>query len=163
MASAVREAGASSAVLLIQTPQRSTMKTILYASALAVALSLGTGCSSRSKTERSAAVGAATGAVIGGIIGNQSGNPRTGAAIGALAGGAAGAAYGHNQDRPTSSSSSMSDSDYYMSLMTSEEIDILRSRARAAGNPGYPLTEYLTEQEKANLRHRDATRREIGR
>ena len=135
------------------------MKTILCASALAVTLCFGAGCSSSSRTERSAAVGAATGAVIGGVIGNQSGNPRTGAAIGAAVGGVAGGAYGSREDRAVSSNSS---SDYYMSLMTQDELDILRARARASGSSQYALTDYLTEQEKANLRRRDAAHREIG-
>jgi len=136
------------------------MKTILCASALAVSLCLATGCSSSRRTERSAAVGAATGAVIGGVIGNQSGNPRTGAAIGAAVGGVAGGAYGNSQDRRISANDS---SDYYLSLMTPDEVEVLRARARSSGSSQYDLTDYLTAQEKANLRRRDAAHREIGR
>lgn len=137
------------------------MKTIMCVSVLAASLSLvGAGCHSRSRTERAAAVGAATGAVIGGVVGNQSGNPRTGAAIGAVAGGLAGGAYGSRQEQAVASNDS---SDYYLSLMTADEVEVLRARARASGNSKYSLTDYLTEKERANLRHRDATQREIGR
>ena len=136
------------------------MKTTLYISTLALSVCLGTGCSSSRKTERAAAVGAATGAVVGGVIGNQSGNPRTGAAVGAAAGAVAGAAYGSQQDRQIASNDS---SDYYMSLMTPDEVDTLRARARSSGSSQSALTDYLTPQEKVNLRRRDAARREIGR
>lgn len=139
------------------------MKKILFVSSAAVSLVLAAGCSSASRTERSAAVGAATGAIVGGVIGNQSGNPRTGAAIGAAVGGVAGGAYGHNQERRMSSGSSVSDEDYYMSLMTPDEVDVLRARARASGRSDYRLTDFLTAEERDNLRRRDASRREIGR
>lgn len=137
------------------------MKTTLCISILTLSLVWGGGCSSRRKTERAAAVGAATGAVVGGVIGNQSGNPRTGAVIGAAVGGIAGGAYGSQQDRPAASNDS---SAYYMALMTPEEIETLRARARSSGNTEYPLTDYLTAQERANLRRRDSAHRgEIGR
>lgn len=138
------------------------MKTLFCASALAVSLFLGAGCSSHPKRDRGAAVGAATGAVIGGVVGNQSGNPRTGAAVGAAVGGVAGGAYGSQRDRQLSSNSADS-SDYYMSLMTPDEIDTLRARARSSGTSQYELTDFLTSQEKVNLRRRDAAHREIGR
>lgn len=138
------------------------MKTILCTSVVVLSLCMGAGCSSSRKTERAAAVGAATGAVIGGVIGNQSGNPRTGAAIGAAVGGVAGGAYGSQQERQLSSNSADS-SDYYISLMTPDEIETLRARARSSGSSQYQLTDFLTSQEKANLRRRDAAHREIGR
>jgi hypothetical protein len=138
-----------------------TMKTIPSLSAAVFSLSLLAGCHSASRTEKSAAIGAATGAVIGGVIGNQSGDPRTGAAIGAAAGAVAGGAYGHSQDRRALSANDTDD--YYMSLMTPDEIDILRSRARASGRTSYQLTDFLTADERANLRRRDRERTEIGR
>lgn len=138
------------------------MKTIVFASAVTLVVCLGAGCSSR-RTERAAAVGAATGAVVGGVIGNQSGNPRTGAVVGAAVGGVAGGAYGAQKDREMASSTAEGSDSYYLSLMTPEEMDILRARARSSGGHQYPLTDYLTEQEKENLRRRDSARREIGR
>ncbi|HEU5080249.1 MAG TPA: YMGG-like glycine zipper-containing protein [Opitutaceae bacterium] len=138
------------------------MKTIPILSATVLSLSLLAGCHSASRTEKSAAVGAATGAVIGGVIGNQSGNPRTGAAIGAAAGAVAGGAYGNSQERRRGLSANDTD-DYYMSLMTPDEIDILRARARASGRTSYQLTDFLTADERANLRRRDSERNEIGR
>ncbi len=137
------------------------MKTIFYLVALSLGLCLGTGCRSHSRTQRGAAVGAATGAIVGGVIGNQSGNPRTGAAVGAAVGGLAGGSYANRQDRAVSSNES---ADHYLYLMTPEEIDILRARAQASGNSRYALTDYLTEQERINLRRRNSTEgREIGR
>ena len=55
-----------------------------------------------------------------------------------------------------------SSENYYMSLMRPDEVDILRARARASGRSNYELTDFLTEEEKANLRRRDASRQEIG-
>jgi uncharacterized membrane protein len=136
------------------------MKTTILITASALVLSLSAGCHGRSKTQHDAAVGAATGAVIGAVIGNQSGNPRTGAAIGAAVGGVAGGAYGNRQDRTLASSDSSSD--YYLSLMTPDEVDILRARARASGRSAYELTDFLTPDERANLRRRDPSHHEIG-
>ncbi|PTY05954.1 hypothetical protein DB347_15615 [Opitutaceae bacterium EW11] len=139
------------------------MKTLQFLPAAAISILLAAGCSSASRTERSAAVGAATGAIVGGVIGNQSGNPRTGAAIGAAVGGVAGGAYGHSQEQRSVSGGSSSSDDYYLSLMTPDEVDVLRARARASGRSDYRLTDFLTDQERENLRRRDASRREIGR
>jgi uncharacterized membrane protein YebE (DUF533 family) len=138
------------------------MKTILLLTVATTSLVFASGCSSSSRTQRSAAVGAATGAIVGGVIGNQSGNSRTGAAIGAAVGGIAGGAYGHNQETRTVGAST-STSDYYLSLMTPDEVETLRARARASGRSNYDLVDFLTEEEKSNLRRRDATQREIGR
>jgi uncharacterized protein YcfJ len=122
------------------------------------------GCASdRPYTQRDAAIGAAAGAVIGGVIGHQSGEAGEGAALGAAAGAAVGAVAG---DRADSEQNRRRDigadrgrdyytSDRYMSLMTSGEIDILRARARADRRSSDRLTDYLTEEEKANLRRRD--------
>lgn len=45
--------------------------------------------------------------------------------------------------------------DYYLSLMTPEEIDILRARASESGRTSYQLTDFLTPAERDNLRRRD--------
>lgn len=122
------------------------------------------GCSSTGpNTQRGAAAGAATGAIIGGIIGHQSGETTAGAAIGAAAGGLAGGAMGRQQDRVARSSGSYetrdaygySDSDY-LALLTPTEVDTLRSRAQ--GRSG-DLADFLTDQERSNLRARAASRR----
>lgn len=137
------------------------MKT--HVSLLLLAAALASGCSSSSRTERSAALGAATGAVIGGVIGHQSGEAGAGAAIGAAVGGTAGGIYGNRQDRALGSNSAFEEEDYFMSLMRPDEVDILRSRARASGRSDYRLTDFLTEEERQNLRRRDSARSEIGR
>jgi uncharacterized membrane protein YebE (DUF533 family) len=118
-------------------------------------------------TRRSAATGAVAGAVIGGLIGHQSGETAAGAAIGAAAGGIAGGAYGHRQDqvqgRVTGADYGTSRDSYgytgndYISLLTANEMNILRSRAQGAST--VVLADYLTEQEKANLRARAQGRR----
>lgn len=123
------------------------------------------GCSTPSSgTTRGAAAGAAAGAVIGAVIGHQSGETGEGAALGAAVGGAAGGIYGHNKDQrqiaSSGSSRITSDADY-MRLMTADEIATLKSRARASGQRNYELTDFLTAQEKANLRRRAGE--EIGR
>lgn len=138
------------------------MKTTFMTTVAILAVGMTAGCSSSSRTERSAALGAATGAVIGGVIGHQSGETGTGAAIGAAVGGVAGGAYGRRQDRALDSSGYSSDDDYYMSLMRPDEVDILRARARASGRSNYDLTDFLTLEEKDNLRRRDTSRRGIG-
>ena len=146
-------------------------------------LALSFGCASQRaenpSTTRSAAIGAATGAVIGGIVGHQSGEAGAGAAIGAVAGGVAGGAYGNQKDRqgeivhsggssadlpPTGYSTPYgpSSSDY-LGLMTSDEVDILEARANNSRRSSYELTDFLTEEEKANLQRRKDARREIGR
>jgi len=125
------------------------------------------GCSSTGpNTQRGAAAGAATGAIIGGIIGHQSGETGTGAAIGAAAGALGGAALGRQQDRVASSSGAYdvrdsygyTDADY-MSLLTTAEYETLR--ARASGRESN-LADYLTDQERANLRYRNEQRRAGG-
>jgi hypothetical protein len=140
------------------------MKTILTPLLLAGAL-VSAGCSSTGpNTQRGAAAGAATGAIIGGIIGHQSGETGAGAAIGAAAGGLAGGAMGRNQDRVVSSNSGSydtrdsygyTDTDY-LAMLTPAEVDTLR--ARAQGRSG-DLSDFLTDQERSNLRARNATRR----
>jgi hypothetical protein len=47
--------------------------------------------------------------------------------------------------------------------MTPDEVEILRARARASGRSSYELTDFLTSEERENLRRREARRREIGR
>ena len=119
------------------------------------------GCSSSPgpQTTRGAAVGATAGAIIGGVIGHQSGETAAGAAIGAAAGGVAGGAYGNSQDRAANSRAATpptrtySPADY-QALLTPEEVAILQQRAKASGQLNYQLTDFLTEQEKANLRAR---------
>jgi uncharacterized protein YcfJ len=125
---------------------------------------LAAGCSSTGpNTQRGAAAGAATGAIIGGIIGHQSGETAAGAAIGAAAGGLAGGAVGRQQDRVASSTGSYETRDSYgytdndyLAMLTPSEVDTLR--ARAQGRSG-DLADYLTDQERANLRARNASRR----
>lgn len=121
------------------------------------------GCENASRTERDAARGAAAGAVIGGIIGHQSDDTAEGAAIGAVVGGAAGALHGQAKERRERrlADDRYTDADY-RDLLTDDEVDILRARARASGVDDYELTDFLTAREKENLRRRDRTRREIG-
>lgn len=119
-------------------------------------------------TTRGAAVGAATGAIIGGVIGHQSGETAAGAAIGAAAGGVAGGAYGHRQDQAngttttTTTTSRYYSAEDYQALLTPDEVAILQQRARASGRVNYQLTDFLTEEEKANLRARAERNRTIG-
>lgn len=115
---------------------------------------------------RKAGIGAAAGAVIGGIIGHQSGNTAEGAAVGAAVGGVAGGAVGHNEDRRYRSGDTPRDrygftSGDYLSLMTEEEMRILRNRAPSMG--GTDLASYLTDQERENLRRRAGNRAPLGR
>lgn len=120
------------------------------------------GCenASRSRTTRDAALGATAGAVIGGVIGHNSGDEAAeGAAIGAAVGAVAGAAHGRSKERDRDVR--RDDDEYYRSLLTAEEVDILRERARTSDRQNYELTDFLTSQEKSNLRRRDeALRRE---
>lgn len=125
---------------------------------------------------RGTEIGAVTGAVIGGIIGHQSGETAEGAAIGAVVGGAIGAATGAAQDRqaqedvryergtihatPAVDAHGYSFDDY-LRLMTDEEMEILQARADA--NPGVPMDNLLTPEERSNLRRRDVGNQEIGR
>lgn len=154
------------------------MKTTLPASRLlllAVIAAGLAGCQSQSARDsrmaRDTAVGASAGAVIGGIIGHNSGDEAgTGAAIGAVVGGAAGAAHANSRDRQRDDrrrdDDRPRDDDYYRSMLQDHEVDILRARARASGRRNYDLTDFLTSEEKANLRRRDARLRgdeEIGR
>lgn len=136
---------------------------------LRLTLALGTtallaACNSGPETQRSAAIGAATGAVIGGVIGHQSGETGAGAAIGAAAGGLAGGAYGKRKDdaanRTTRDSYGFTSQDY-LSLVTSDEMAILRRRAEGSSTSDLAL--YLTDQERANLRARSNRQQEIGR
>ena len=119
-----------------------------------------TGCQSTTENQRrSAGIGAATGAVIGGVIGHQSGNALEGAAIGAAAGGAAGGVYGTRQDRQEGAADIGRDtygftSTDYLSVMTPAELDILRSRTTSRDTE--TLANYLTAEEKSNLRRRAA-------
>lgn len=145
----------------------------------ATLLTLIVGCSSYDvgpNTRRGAGIGAATGAIVGGVIGHQSGEAATGAAVGAGVGAAAGGVYGAEKDRQeerraaaggtaadvpagTYSSATAYTSADYMKLMTQEEINILQQRARASGRSNYELTDFLTEEERANLRRRAEAQR----
>jgi phage tail tape-measure protein len=120
------------------------------------------GCENSTHTQRDAVTGAAAGAVIGGIIGNNSGDTATGAAIGAAAGGALGAAHGSSKDTREQRDTDYSESDYH-DLLTNDEVEVLEARARASGDSDSRLTDYLTAEEKENLRRRDRLQdREIG-
>lgn len=127
------------------------------------------GCESArdTRTSRDVAIGATAGAVIGGVIGHNSGDEAgAGAAIGAVVGGVAGAAHANARERERQRDDRPRTADYYRSLLTDHEVDILRDRARASGRRNYELTDFLTGDEKDNLRRRDAERRgeaEIGR
>jgi uncharacterized protein YcfJ len=139
---------------------------ILLLGILAVGLA---GCESArdTRTTRDVAIGATAGAVIGGVIGHNSGDEAgAGAAIGAVVGGAAGAVHANARERERERDDRPRADDYYRSLLSAEEVDILRARARASGRRNYELTDFLTSDEKDNLRRRDAVRRgddEIGR
>lgn len=127
------------------------------------------GCQSAndSRIARDASIGAAAGAVIGGVIGHNSGDEAgTGAAIGAVVGGAAGAAHANARNQERQRDDRPRSDDHYRSLLTNHELDILRARARASNRRNYELTDFLTSEEKENLRRRDAQMRgeeEIGR
>jgi hypothetical protein len=131
------------------------MKKLLFVPLLGAAV-LWTGCETTPQERRSAGVGAATGAIAGGVIG---GDVR-GAAIGAAIGGAAGGLYerGRRSDGGVAAERDavvMSEGEIdYLALMTEEEIDILRRRAQASGRTNFQLTDFLTEEERANLRAR---------
>ncbi len=139
-----------------------------------LALAFASGCQSAGPNERRGAeLGALAGAVIGAVIGHQSGEAGAGAAVGAAAGAAVGAAAGNKKDqaetrryeRGTVSAQPARDQfDYafedYMGLMTNEEIEILQSRAEL--RPEVPMSTLLTDQEKANLRKRKTSQRQIG-
>jgi uncharacterized protein YcfJ len=117
-------------------------------------------------TARKAGIGAAAGAVIGGIIGHQSGNTAEGAAVGAAVGGVAGGAVGAQEDRRYRSGDTPRDrygftNGDYLSLMTQEEMRILQNRAPSYG--GTDLANYLTEEERSNLRRRAGNRAPLGR
>jgi len=68
----------------------------LYLLSLFVILS---GCHTRNKTQKGAAIGAGTGGIVGAFIGKSAGNTALGAVIGGAVGGAAGAFIGKNMDR----------------------------------------------------------------
>ncbi len=141
---------------------------------LAVVL-LFAGCSAPGTHERRGTeIGAVSGAILGGIIGHQSGETAAGAALGAAVGGTAGAAIGAAQDREEDrryergamrAEPKTDEFGYtfqeYVDLMTDEEMEILQARADA--RPSVPLSNLLTDQEKANLRLRAEGNREIGR
>ncbi|HYC71720.1 MAG TPA: glycine zipper domain-containing protein [Opitutaceae bacterium] len=114
---------------------------------------------------RKAGIGAAAGAVIGGIIGHQSGNTTEGAAVGAAVGGIAGGAVGAREDRQYRTGDTPRDrygftSGDYLTLMTDQEMRILQSRA--PNTSGVDLANYLTDEERANLRRRAGNRAPIG-
>lgn len=86
--------------------------------------------------------------------------------MGAAAGGLAGGAYGNKKDSNESSRGIGQDSyGYtaadYLALLEPEEKNTLQSRA--PNQYGTELANYLTAQEKSNLRARAASRQEIGR
>ncbi len=123
-------------------------------------------CSTQNQnTGRGAAGGALAGAVVGGIIGNQSGEAGAGAAIGAGVGALAGGAYGRNKDNKAYQAlprdSYGYNSDDYFAMLNAEEKEILKRRAQ--GRTDMPLTMYLTDAEKQNLRRRTTGQNEIGR
>lgn len=148
------------------------MKTIVLTF---LALLLMAGCSAPGTHERRGTeIGAVSGAIIGGIIGHQSGETAAGAALGAAIGGTAGAAAGAVKDREEDqryergavhAQPSVDQFGYtmddYIALMTADEMEILQARAQA--RPEVQMGVLLTEQEKANLRRRSITNREIGR
>lgn len=131
------------------------------------------GCSQDPHVRRTTAAGTAAGALIGGVIGHQSGETGKGAALGAAVGGLAGHAIGSEQqqqraeDRPgvtyADTHSRNFTSGDYIAVMTPDEIKILQQRAEASGRRHYELTDFLTDQEKLNLRQRAARESEIGR
>jgi outer membrane protein OmpA-like peptidoglycan-associated protein len=69
------------------------------ATAAALILLAGAGCSSMNKSQQGAVVGAGAGGVVGAVIGHAAGSTATGAIIGAAVGGAAGAIIGHQMDK----------------------------------------------------------------
>lgn len=146
------------------------MKTVAHLLILGAALGM-CGCSSDPYVQRGTAAGAVGGAVLGGIIGHQSGEAAEGAMLGAAAGGLVGNVIASEQqrtgDRPpvthADTTSRTFTSGDYIAMMTPEEIKILQQRAEASGRRHYELTDFLTDQEKANLRQRWARQSEIGR
>ena len=67
--------------------------------AVAMILSVLTGCASMNNKTKGAIIGGAAGGVVGGVIGNNTGSTARGAIIGAVVGGAAGAIIGHQMDQ----------------------------------------------------------------
>lgn len=92
-----------------------------------------------------------------------------GAAVGGLAGHAIGSEQQQQraEDRPgvtyADTHSRNFTSGDYIAVMTPDEIKILQQRAEASGRRHYELTDFLTDQEKLNLRQRAARESEIGR
>lgn len=77
------------------------IKIAVFSIAIAMAVFLGNGCSSLSKTQKGAAIGAGAGGTIGALIGKAAGNTALGAIIGGAIGGTAGAYIGKTIDRKT--------------------------------------------------------------
>ena len=129
-----------------------------------LALATFPGCNSGENTQKGAAGGAVAGALIGGIIGHQSGETGAGAALGAAAGGVAGGAYGKSKDNAVASSQGRDSYGYtsgdYLSLLTPGERDQLERRA--SGSNG-SLADFLSSEEKSNLRKRAKNQNVIGR
>lgn len=67
--------------------------------AIAVLITLGTGCDSFTKTQKGAAIGVGAGGTVGALIGHAAGNTALGAIIGGAVGGTAGAFIGKKMDR----------------------------------------------------------------
>lgn len=67
--------------------------------AIAVFITLGTGCDSFTKTQKGAAIGVGAGGTVGALIGHAAGNTALGAIIGGAVGGTAGAFIGKKMDR----------------------------------------------------------------
>ena len=130
----------------------------------AIALATLAGCASGENTQRGAVGGAAAGAIIGGIIGHQSGETGAGAALGAAAGGVAGGAYGKSKDNSVASSQGRDSYGYtsgdYLSLLTISEREQLERRV--SGSNG-SLADFLSSEEKSNLRKRAKNQNVIGR
>lgn len=67
--------------------------------AIAVLVTLSTGCDSFTKTQKGAAIGVGAGGTVGALIGHAAGNTALGAIIGGAVGGTAGAFIGKKMDR----------------------------------------------------------------
>jgi len=67
--------------------------------AIAVLITLSTGCDSFTKTQKGAAIGVGAGGTVGALIGHAAGNTALGAIIGGAVGGTAGAFIGKKMDR----------------------------------------------------------------
>ncbi len=149
------------------------MKTIVLTF---LALLLMAGCSAPGTHERRGTeIGAVSGATHRryhrpSIRGNRRGGPLWALRLAQTAGVAAGAVKDREEDQryergAVHAQPSVDQFGYtmddYIALMTADEMEILQARAQA--RPEVQMGVLLTEQEKANLRRRSITNREIGR